>query len=51
MLEGFSVETEVIKRKCVIIFDCVKLHCASNFLDNGTQKNRVKHILLNMYKY
>lgn len=35
-LEGFSVETE-----CnwvpgnVIIFDCTKLHCASNFLDNG----------------
>ena len=35
-LEGFSVETE-----CnwvpgnVIIFDCAKLHCASNFLDNG----------------
>ena len=37
-LEGFSVETE-----CnwvpgnAIIFDCAKLHCASNFLDNGMQ--------------
>lgn len=37
--EGFSVESA-----CnwvpgdVIVFDCVRLHCASNFLDNGVSK-------------
>ena len=38
-LEGFSVESV-----CnwvpgdIIIFDCARLHCASNFLDNGIQE-------------
>ena len=38
-MEGFSIESS-----CdwvpgdVIVFDCVRLHCASNFLDNGIYK-------------